>query len=255
MLSKPRSLLFVDSFDTRERAEVPWEIQCETSPSSQPGKKEDKNATISSLLVTQDWEGALSLAEEDPQHAKEWFYGVDDDLDPTIDDIHDENGGVWKRLALHMACRYRAPVGLVEVLLDSYPQAATSPDPNCGSLPIHLACQHKASYRVIKALLLRAPTCTKAVDKRGRLPLHYAVLAKAHYAVVELLVESDPVASLAVDEDKKNPLELAKQAYGRRNVVVRLLEMVTLVLQKSVGSSKPSPVIKKKKKEQDTVCF
>lgn len=205
-------------------------------------------------MVSQDWEGALCLAEEDPKHAREWFYGVGDDLDPTIDDITDEDSGVWRRLALHLACRYRAPVGLVEVLLDAYPQAATTPDPSCGSLPIHLACQHRASYRVMKSLLVSAPTSTKAVDNRGRLPLHQAVMAKANYAVVELLVEADPSSSLAVDDENKTPLELAKQAYGRRNVVVRLLEMVTMVLRKSAGSSNPSPVIKKSK-EHDTVCF
>ena len=202
-----------------------------------------KGVAISSLLIAQDWEGALSLAEDDPQHAKEWFYGVDDRLDPTIDDISnegdesDKDGNpcfVWKRQALHLACVYRAPVGLVEVLLEAYPHAATSPDPHCGSLPIHLACQNRTSYRVVKSLLVHSPSTSKAMDKLGRLPLHYAVIAKAHYAIVELLLNVDPSAALAADKYSQTPLDLAKQTHGKKNVVVRLLEMVTMVHHKPI---------------------
>jgi ankyrin repeat protein len=241
-LSLSSSLLFMDSFDASR--EIPWEIECSSSStsSSQLGGS-PKSVAISSLLIAQDWEGALSIAEDDPQHAKEWFYGVDDHLDPTIDVLNndalnnedEENRKdinqcvVWKRQALHLACVYRAPVGLVEVLLEAYPQAATSSDPHCGSLPIHLACQNKASYRVVKSLLLHSPVTAKVMDKRGRLPLHYAVIAKAHYPIVELLLEVDPSAALAADRFNQTPLDLAKQTHGRRNVIVRLLEMVTTV--------------------------
>jgi len=231
-----RSIIFADSCDASP--EIPLEIHCSSSDlSSKLGQP--KNVSIGSLLIDQNWEAALSMAEEKPGVANEWFYGVGDDLDPAIDDIHSQQGEdcvVWKRLALHMCCRYRAPVGLVEVLLEALPQAVTSPDPNCGSLPIHLACAHKSSFRVIKLLLLHAPTTTKAVDMHGRLPLHYAVTAKAHFAIIELLLEADPTSALAVDADKKTPLHLAEEAYGNKNAVVTLLSVVTSVLQKGADT-------------------
>ena len=241
--------------------EIPLEIHCASSTSSATTLGPDKNASLlSSLLIAQDWEGALSLAEDKPSYAKEWFYGCGDRLDPTMEDLRpgDDSDTLWRRTALHSACRYRAPVGLVQVLLKAHPVAVTSPDPHCGSLPIHLACRYKASYRVLKLLLTHAPGTSKAVDGRGRLPLHHAVLAKAHYAIVELLVEADPAAVLAMDEDKQTPLDLAREEYGLKSaVVVRLLEMVTLVLTKKQVAMHPkkttTPNVPKKSHSQNRV--
>jgi hypothetical protein len=213
-----------------------------------------KNVSIHSLLIAQNWESALNLIEGDEGYAQEWFFGVDDRLDPDIDDISssgDQTCVVWKRLAIHLACVYRAPVGLVEVLLKAYPKGATCSDPHSGSLPLHLACQHRASFRVIKALLVHAPATAKAVDNRGRLALHYAVLAKAHYAIVELLVEMDPNAVLAKDKDQKTPLDMARDTFGGESINVRLLEMISLVLQKPKGALPPLKTIN----SGDTVCF
>ena len=250
----------MDSYEALS-PEIPLEIHCASSSSSATTLGPDKNASLlSSLLMAQDWEGALSLAEDKPTYATEWFYGCGDRLDPTIEELHPgDDYDVWRRTALHSACRYRAPVGLVKVLVEAYPVAVTSPDPHCGSLPVHLACRHKSSYRVIKLLLAHSPATSKAVDNCGRLPLHHAVLAKAHYAIVELLVEVDPAAVLAIDKDNQTPLDLAKGAYGPKSaVVVRLLEMVTLVLtKKKVGLSKKpkSQKLPKGSRSQETVSL
>ena len=250
-----RSLIFMDSYEASP--DIPLDIHFASSDASTQEKP--KQASLSALLIAQDWEGALSLAEYRPHHASEWFHGCGDKVDPTIEELHpDDECDVWKRLALHLACRYRAPVGLVEVLLEAYPAAATSPDPNCGSLPLHLACRHKSSYRVIKLLLNHAPTTSKAVDIRGRLPLHHAVLAQAHYAIVELLLKEDPAAALAIDTNHQTPLDLAKITYGhpKKSAVVRLLEWVTLVLKKTTPvASMPSSSSSSSSGSHDTVCF
>lgn len=250
----------MDSFEAMS-PDIPSEIHCTSSASSATTLGPDKNASLlSSLLIAQNWEGALSLAEDKPNYAKEWFYGCGDRLDPTIQELcPGDDYDVWRRTALHSACRYRAPVGLVQVLLEAYPVAATSPDPHNGSLPIHLACHHKASYRVLKLLLTHSPGTSKAVDCRGRLPLHHAVLAKAHYAIVELLVEVDPDAVLAQDKDHQTPLDLARAEYGPKSaVVVRLLEMVTLVLTKKQVALPPptkTPKMTKKSHSQQRVSL
>lgn len=247
-------MIFVDSCDASK--DIPWEIHISSScsTSSRSENIPPKSVSIHSLLMAQDWEAALSLAEDDPCHAQEWFYGVEDHLDPTIDDIPREGAVVWKRLAIHLACVYRAPVGLVEVLVQAHPKGAISPDPHSGSLPLHLACQHGASFRVLRALLIHAPASTKAVDHCGRLAMHHAVLAKAHYAIIELLVKADAQAVLAVDQNQHTPLDLARESYGKRNVIVRLLEMVTLVLQKPSITTTPSPSLETIE-SMDTVCF
>lgn len=195
--------------------------------------RRSKTTSIHSLLMAKDWEGALSLAEDNPRHAQEWFYGVDDHQDETIHGMMEtKKSTVWKRLALHLACVYRAPVGLVDVLLQANPKAATSTDPHSGVLPIHLACHYGSSYRLIKALLMHAPQTTKAVDNHGSSPLHRAVLAKSHYAIIELLVIADPVAVLVRNRNEKTPLDLAVETYGKDSIMTRLLEMVTLAQQR-----------------------
>jgi ankyrin repeat protein len=137
---------------------------------------------------------------------------------------------VWKRLPIHLACAYGAPVGVISVLLQSYPPGAISADPHDGSLPLHIACQSTLSLAVVKLLLGFCPEATKAVNLQGRLPMLVAIVNKAPYGVIEALIEEDPLTVTVSDQDGKTPMDYAKQIYGPRHIVVELLAMVHLFI-------------------------
>jgi len=72
----------------------------------------------------------------------------------------------------HVACRSAAPVEILELLWELYPDAGNSAD-NSGSLPLHCACQADVpSLAVLRFLLERNPAAVRALDNSGALPLH-----------------------------------------------------------------------------------
>jgi hypothetical protein len=213
-LSTAGSLLFVDSSETSSLC---------FSPSS-PVVHDGHVPCITLLLSSKDWSGALAAVEDDPSVAFKWLYGMDDqDLEMSLT--------VWKRLPIHLACAYGAPVGLLEVLLQAYPAGGTAPDPHYGYLPLHVLCRAAPTLASIRLLLSLCPEATKAVDMQGRLPLHVAILHAAPYTVVEAMVEGDPESVMALDQDGKTPHEYALQSYGSEHMVVELLAMVRIFLQ------------------------
>jgi hypothetical protein len=212
-ISTAGSLLFADSSETSSLC---------FSPSSVV--HDGQASTITFLLITKDWSGALAAVEDDPSVAYKWLYGVDDqDVETSLT--------VWKRLPIHLACANGAPLGLLEVLLQAYPSGGTEADPHDGYLPLHVVCQAAPTLASVRLLLSLCPESTKAVDMQGRLPLHLAIINAAPYTVVELMVEEDPDSAVALDQDGKTPYEYALQSYGREHVVSELLAMVRIFLQ------------------------
>jgi hypothetical protein len=212
-ISTAGSLLFVDSSETSSLC---------FSPSSVV--HDGQASTITFLLTSKNWSGALAAVEDDPSVAYKWLYGVDDqDLETSMT--------VWKRLPIHLASANGAPVGLLEVLLQAYPGGGTEADPHNGYLPLHILCQNAPTLASIRLLLSLCPESTKAVDMQGRLPLHLAIINAAPYTVIEAMVEEDPDSAIALDQDSKTPYEYASMSYGREHVVSELLAMVRIFLQ------------------------
>jgi hypothetical protein len=212
-ISTAGSLLFVDSSETSSL--------CFSPPSV---VHDGQASTITFLLTTKDWSGALAAVEDDPSVAYKWLYGVDDqDLDTSLT--------VWKRLPIHLACANGGPVGLLEVLLRAYPSGGTEADPHNGHLPLHVVCQAAPTLASVRLLLSLCPESTKAVDMQGKLPLHLAIINTAPYTVIEAMVEEDIDSAVALDQDGKTPYEYALQSYGRGHVVSELLAMVRIFLQ------------------------
>ena len=175
-------------------------------------------ASLTALIAEKNWQAVLAVVEADPQAASKWLYGVDDNNTVPM---------IWKRLPIHLACTHGAPVGLLEMLIQSYPEGVATVDAHTGYLPLHMACG-KSSAAVVKLLLETFPDATNVADVQGRLPLHVAVVAMASYAVVEALVEGNPSAVGVVDQNEKTAMDYALQTYGREHVVTELLSMVEL---------------------------
>jgi len=211
------SLVFVDSV-----SDAGGSYLYDNSNSGRPRKPNSSEFRNMSALITQkDWKSVLEMVEDDPACASKWLYGIDKDKTMVAP-------LVWKRLPIHLAAAYVAPVGILQILVRSFPDGAATPDPHSGCLPLHTVCQKGGPdcLESVRFLLETCPTATKAVDMQGRLPLHLAVLTMTPYPVVELLVEKDPQSAVIVDGNGKSALEYSLQTYGRQHMVTELLSMV-----------------------------
>jgi myosin heavy subunit len=127
------------------------------------------------------WDGARSRAQSHPDEAATWIVSR-----------HSSDGRIlWRHLPLHLVCMQReASVAvedlgdsnavlaahqmelLVDILLDSYPEGASSPDDQ-GMLPLHLLlskAENEPNERVINLILTSFPNAVDVQDKFGRTP-------------------------------------------------------------------------------------
>lgn len=127
------------------------------------------------------WDGARTRAQSHPDEAATWIVSR-----------HSSDGRIlWRHLPLHLVCMQReASVAvedlgdsnavlaarqmehLVDILLDSYPEGASSPDDQ-GMLPLHLLlskAENEPNERVINLILTSFPNAVDVQDKFGRTP-------------------------------------------------------------------------------------
>jgi hypothetical protein len=205
------TIVFVDSDDT-------------SSFGSSVLRRHTLFAGMSGLILDEEWAKAVSVVEEDPSAARKWHYGVDAETVGAM---------VWKRLPMHLACANGAPVGLIEVLLQAFPEATTVEDPHDGCLPLHIACRAQASLPVIQRLVDACPGTVLAVDGGGRVSLHVAVASQAPYGVLEFLLRQDPESVVAVDQHGRTPMDYAMELYSDGHIITELLTLVLLRLDLS----------------------
>ncbi|KAL7551423.1 hypothetical protein ACHAWF_014611 [Thalassiosira exigua] len=134
------------------------------------------------------WDGAKSRAQSHPDECSTWIVSR-----------HNTDGRIlWRHLPLHLICMQReAACGvadesdvqaivasrqmeqLMDVLLDCYPEAASSPDDQ-GMLPLHLLlskAEGEPNEHMINLLLSSFPNAVDICDKFGRTP--YDVLRES----------------------------------------------------------------------------
>jgi ankyrin repeat protein len=106
---------------------------------------------------------------------------------PSIVQARNDDG----HLALHIACRFGAPLAVVQYLVQQYPASvqilkkgdgseqqddASNNNNNNKLRPLHWACWGRASMDVIHYLVAMEPAAVRAPSRRHLLPLHYACL-------------------------------------------------------------------------------
>jgi ankyrin repeat protein len=139
--------------------------------------------------------------------------------------IADEYG--W--LPLHVACAYKAPVAVIQFLVEQCPEALMTIN-QVGDLPLHLACRSeirsKTSLDVVQYLAEQWPDAIRTADNKGRLPLHYMCANKteAQLEVIRYLVEQWPEAVKATLVEGHLPLHLACDVNASLDVVQYLVE-------------------------------
>jgi len=144
--------------------------------------------------------------------------------DPDVTYIHDEEGF----FLLHCACFEcsKAPVELVELLIDLNPHALLAPlqtdesrplyDASYdGMLPLHLTCYKGCGYNnfaqaTFQLVLSSCPEAAREVDSCGNLPLHSALQGYgiAPESVIMSLLECFPEGTKVENNDEMLPLQL-----------------------------------------------
>lgn len=184
---------------------VPSEIHCydENIPPAhvdfdeENGIKWQAQNPLDELLQCQEWEEAYYSLQADPELAHQWQYGIE------IDETGEPQ--LWKRLPIHNACRYGAPLALLGLLLQLNPDFPA--DPYTGCLPIHLACRYSSSSESIQMLLSRDPSCAQKKNNASQLPMHLACANGSPKIVIQMLLKIYPAAVICKDKDGKTPLD------------------------------------------------
>ena len=114
------------------------------------------------FIENKHWESAIERARTTPMEAQTWI---------SRREPENPNKIRWRLLPLHATCVFRAPLSLIEALIQAYPEAPKSIDDQ-GMLPIHLACRNGASRGVVMTLLNANPDSINTKDKKGRTPLN-----------------------------------------------------------------------------------
>uniref|UniRef100_A0A7S2UJ49 AAA+ ATPase domain-containing protein n=1 Tax=Attheya septentrionalis TaxID=420275 RepID=A0A7S2UJ49_9STRA len=152
--------------------------------------------------------------------AKGWKAAVARTLDPATREesmIKNDRGN----LPLHSAASFRAPVEVIEALLDAYPEAASATN-NYGNLALHFTAWKKGPLDSEKLLLQLYPEGAAQKNNHGNLPLHYAAHYNAPLEVVEALYNAFPDGALQKNNDNNTPLDLAIADGASPNVVALL---------------------------------
>uniref|UniRef100_A0A7S4J4N8 Ion transport domain-containing protein n=1 Tax=Odontella aurita TaxID=265563 RepID=A0A7S4J4N8_9STRA len=215
-------------------------------PSVDPQQEEDYlgavdadvnvNVTAASLRFLCEKAGGGTHSSSDPnskswEDVRSWLLessrsssSPDDDDDDALQRRAAEQLGEFDTTPLHLACRNRPPVDVLEMLLNAAPDTVRWVD-SFGWLPLHYACANGASDDVLRLLTEAYPEGTTSVDRRGRTPLHFAlgntVGRPATSDTVRLLGGADG-AGRSSDENGMLPLHYAC-AYGASEEALAVL--------------------------------
>jgi ankyrin repeat protein len=119
-------------------------------------------------IENKDWDAALGRLESTPVEAKTWVSRREYGSDKTR----------WRLLPLHAVCIFRAPLALIEALIEVFPDGPRMKDDQ-GMLPIHLACRNGASKGVVLTLLTAFPESYGVQDRKGRVPADLVELSSS----------------------------------------------------------------------------
>jgi hypothetical protein len=145
-----------------EPVHVPIGIEEERRKLYDANEHEDLPPTaLYAAIGTQNWNIALMRLLEEPGEASKWVKNASTDGKTE-----------FRFLPLHIACLSGAPLLLVTLLLQTYPNAVKYTA--MGKLPIHLACETLADDRVVFLLLNAWPESINIKDDNDMTPIEVA---------------------------------------------------------------------------------
>ncbi len=147
-----------------------------------------------------------------------------DNFDIPFDDensIGDQNA-IPEDLIVHFICRFQAPLYIVQLFEDAYPESFAAFDA-MGRYPVHIACAWGSSPDTIKFLIDSYPHAARVQDFHGKCAIHHLCRSfRENYQdtssilfndiimdLVESLYTVAPMSFNVEDDDEKNPIEYA----------------------------------------------
>ena len=158
-----------------------------------------QNTELLNLVQNKKWEKLLYRLLNKPHIAHVKFTGR------SMKSISAGN------LVLHEACKYDAPIDVIEALIEANDAAITTKG-HSGYLPFHCACANGASIELIRLLCSLHPDSARAVDDdESVLPLHLACkTAVTKEEVYMCLLTSYPEGARIRDDFGRLPIDYAK---------------------------------------------
>lgn len=108
-------------------------------------------------IENKQWDAALQRLDLAPEEARTWVSRREAKTQKTR----------WRLLPLHAVCIFRAPLALIEALIEVYEEGPQMKDDQ-GMLPVHLACRNGASKGVVLTLLGAFPESLFIRDRKRR---------------------------------------------------------------------------------------
>lgn len=154
---------FLDFFaDEEDKLKVPLGVEGERRLLYPANDHVDSPPTaLYAAIGTKQWNIALRRLLEKPNEASMWVKNASED-----------GQTVFRFLPLHIACLSGAPLLLITLLVQTYPNAVKYNA--MGKLPIHMACEVLADHRVVFLLLNSWPESLQARDEDGFTPIEIA---------------------------------------------------------------------------------
>jgi ankyrin repeat protein len=163
-------------------------LSCSSSILTTTTSNESGSNTLTSLIQSYDWPGALARIQSHPHETR----------------ILEQPEG---RTPLHLACEQDAPAVVIQSLLKAFPEASIQVT-SSNMTPLHVTCSSShASVHVIRVLLeLGVPQQCSMRDLDGDTPLHAACRCGASIEVLEVLLLAHPEAVHQRDYEGLTPL-------------------------------------------------
>jgi len=180
------------------------------------------NEALSRLIMKRNWD-AVSLV----------LTSTSSDEEIEID----TNGAINQDNILHFALRFHAPLHIVELLSNRYPECLNKPD-GTGKFCTHVAAKYSAPPEVMAFVISKNPAAAGCPDNHGKCPIHYVAEFYSKHCiryqdqymtteelmveVVRLLKKAAPQSFNLEDEDERNPIEIAIE----NDVDIRVVKMM-----------------------------
>mmetsp|Transcript_24775 Transcript_24775/g.40607 ORF Transcript_24775/g.40607 Transcript_24775/m.40607 type:complete len:287 (-) Transcript_24775:95-955(-) len=141
---------------------------------------------------------------------------------------------VTSDIVIHFATRFQAPLRIISLLSQKYPQSLASSDIT-GRYPIHVACKWASTPDIIAYLIKTNPSVVGVPDSIGKVPMHYVgEFYLQHFnhglygrddsmlQVVRLLKTASPQSVNIEDNEGMNAIEYALEC----NVNLKVIKLM-----------------------------
>ena len=219
---KDQSLLGASSsrIQSDGRSALTSDLASATNNSAGSGTNEvdyEHRTILFRLILKKDWRAVVQRAAEYPHEAATWI-------------VTKGFNGNLRFLPLHKACVLAPPEGVIDALLDAYPEGARCTDQDSW-VPLHCACFYGSSEEVVRALLRAYPKGAQCLDDEGRCALSYSCLKAASAPVVIALLSAFPKGAMVKDNEERLPLAHACSKGASEKVIITLLKVAPKAAQ------------------------